>query len=77
VKTIKISERVKLVFEDDMFTPVMIYAKDSGVETSATWACALGEGEVDGYPLTSDEVRSLLKHEAAADAWYDKTRVIQ
>jgi len=53
-------------------TPVIV----AHVRTNetATFDCAFGTGELDGYQLSDIEFTSLVFYEREAEEWFDKTR---
>ena len=61
-----------LVFDpEDPDTPCMVYLRDRSEEGSATFWCALEEGEVEGYDLSSAQLEFLKGYEAEATAFDD------
>lgn len=63
--------RVKLeINTDDPYTPAIVLYKDR----SATFDCALAEGEVDGLPLQQRELDALEKWRDKVDLAYEIAR---
>lgn len=82
-KVVKVSPRVKVVFEPaDPDTPVMVYGMTGIRETSsATFFCATDVGELTGagyddpdYYPTEAEMEALHKLTDEAEAYYDYAR---
>lgn len=65
----KIHGRIRLAFEDDPDTPVMVYLMRH--RASATYECATQTAEVENEPLTDAELAWLEIHRELADDWYD------
>ena len=66
---------LQIVFDPkDHETPCMVYLKDK--KASATFECAFNEGEVEGYPLTQDQMNFLSLNKQFADEFYDEFRVV-
>lgn len=73
--TIRISKRCRVIFDQSQVFPddpgagtpalVCLRVKNNRFsfnnEVTATLNCAIGENEVDGYPLTDDEWEALAK----------------
>jgi len=67
----KLNGRLRIAFENDDETPVMVYMNRESA--SATYFCALEEG-VDGFDLTEKELIWLHSFEQQAEAWFNFKR---
>jgi hypothetical protein len=67
------SGRVILHLLDDPDTPVMVEIHNKG---TATYDCAIGTGDCDGYELKPAEIEWLESHRTECEEWYDKKRII-
>lgn len=50
---------------------ILILGRNSGVSASGTFNCAIGEGEVEGVQLDSDQMRWVLELENEVDGWLE------
>jgi len=66
--------RLLLSLNKDPHTPVMVYLHQGGERASATFECALTEGEVDGFALTAAECSWLDSFSKEATEWWDAHR---
>lgn len=62
---------LEIEFSHDPYTPVMVYCITG---ESATFDCAIQEGDIEGYELSQAEVNWLAKHEDAANEHYNVYR---
>ncbi len=63
---------IRLVFDpEDPDTPCMVYLRQGSDEASATFWCALEEGEVEGYDLSSAQLQFLRDRQDEATAFDD------
>lgn len=62
-----------LVLSTDMDTPVLVVTvgEDEDIAT-ASWDCAVGEGEVEGTVIPGAIMRWLDGHAAEVEAWFER-----
>ena len=66
-------QQLRVVFDPtNTDTPCMVYLGRG----SATFQCALAEGEVEGETLSRSQCDFLASLEGEADAFYDATRIL-
>lgn len=58
---------------EDTETPCMVFLNDA----SATFDCAIGEGEVEHIELTNAQYEFLVENETFANKFYDKVRIVR